>query len=196
MSENNLHIDNDLFQRIAEGDKAAFTTIFNNCYPLLHTIAFRYLKSEFWADEIVQEIFTDIWRSRQKLANIENPGGWLHRLVWNKSIDHIRRSEAEVKAQYTFKVATMNDGNSEWLENKERIHELLEEGVALLPPQRKLIYQLRYQDKLSLVDIAKRLQLSRNTVRNHLSLIVNDLRNFLLANTDFYLILIALLSFF
>ena len=187
LSLSQTHTDIQLFQLIAGGDQAAFTDLFHRCYGDLYTNALRYVKSEFWAEEIIQEVFVTVWNDRVKLTAIENPLAWLHRLIWNKSVDRIRKKETEVKAQYAWKYLTENAGESLSEDQWEQLFAALHAGVDLLPPQRKMVYQLRYDQGLSYEEIAQKMQLSRNTVRNHLAEAMKTIRAHMLQHVDFYI---------
>lgn len=196
MSTQDIHNEQELLQCIAKGDEKAFTLFFHNYYSKLHAIAAQYVKNEFWADEIVQDVFTDVWTKKNDLPEIDNPAGWLHRLTRNKSIDRIRRAKSEIKAQYALQVISLHHENSVLIENREQLYTLLEQAIEQLPAQRKSVYKLRYQEGLSLDQVATRLQISRNTVRNYLVLALDDIRRYLLAHADLYAVFWVLLSFF
>ena len=187
MNSTPTHTDTQLFQLIAGGDQVAFADLFHRCYSDLYTSALRYMKSEFWAEEIIQEVFITVWNDRAKLTAIENPSGWLHRLIWNKSIDRIRKRETEMKAQYAWKYIAENAGEGLSEDQWEKLLSALHNAVNLLSPQRKAVYQLRYEQGLSLEEIAQKLQLSRNTVRNHLAEAMKTIRAHMLQNVDFYI---------
>lgn len=205
MSIDQTHNSKHLFTLIAEGDAAAFTTIFRTYYPVLYRSAFRYVKSEFWAEEIVQEVLTTVWSNREKMAIIDNPDGWLHRLTWNKAVDRIRRQEVEIKAQYALQLlvkdaggaANVNDvSDKEMHAYREKMYRILDTAIIQLSPQRQAIYRLKYEEKLTLEEIAGRLQISRNTARNHLALAMDDIRSFLQRNADIYTVCWLCFHFF
>lgn len=181
-----VHNEKELLLRIAEGDEKAFAILFRTYYAILYNNALRYVKSEFWAEEIVQEVFTVLWTGRKKHYNIDNLAGWLHRLIWNKAVDRMRRQGAELKAQYTLQSIIGTENDNEIAAHKERMHSLLDSAVSNLPPQRQAIYRLRYQEKMSLDEIAKQLKITRNTVRNHLTIALDNIRSYLLQHGDLY----------
>jgi RNA polymerase sigma factor (sigma-70 family) len=151
-----LHNEAELLREITEGNEQAFTAVYQHYHQVLYAYAFRYLKSEFWAEEVVQEIFAYLWTEKNNLSAIQNLGGWLRRLVWNKSVDRIRRQKAAVKAQYALQAFLQQNTEATNLPN-ERLFTLLESAVNNLPPQRRIIYELKYKQKLSLDQIADKL---------------------------------------
>ena len=189
MSGQSPYNDKQLLTRIVEGDESAFENLFHHYYKSLYSSALRYVKSEFWAEEVVQEVFIFVWRDRAKLTGIENPLAWLRRLVWNKAIDRIRQQEKEMKAQYTLRVLTQAATDMHPDDQREKLLVALDEAIEQLSPQRKSVYLLRYQEKLSLDDIAQRLDLSRNSVRNYLVEAQKKIREYLLQHVDLYMVL-------
>ncbi|SDD26353.1 RNA polymerase sigma factor [Niabella drilacis] len=180
--------EKDLFFLVAGGDEQAFAALFRRYYPILYKKALSYLKSEFWAEEIVQEVFVIVWKGKEQLVDIQNPAGWLHRLIWNKAIDRIRRRGAEVKAQYTLQQITEVATAALPADQREELLTALEKAVNQLSEQRKKVYLLRYKEDLGLEEIAGKLQLSRNSVRNYLAEATRQIRAYLLQHVDFYLV--------
>ena len=186
-SKDTSYNERDLFALIAGGDEEAFTVLFRRYYPILYANALSYLKSEFWAEEIIQDVFVIVWKNKEQLTDIQNPAGWLHRLVWNKAIDRTRRRTAEVKAQYTLQQITEAATDALREDQRERLLIALENAVDQLSEQRKKVYLLRYKEGLGLEEIAKKLQLSRNSVRNYLAEAMKQIRAYLLQHVEFYL---------
>lgn len=65
MDNRPLHIDRSLFHHIASGDGKAFTELFHHYFEPLKWNALKMLKSEFWAEEIAQKVFTWLWSHRE-----------------------------------------------------------------------------------------------------------------------------------
>ncbi|WP_127125650.1 RNA polymerase sigma factor [Pseudoflavitalea rhizosphaerae] len=83
--------DNTLFGRIAKGDQGAFSAVYLKYAGTLHFYALKLLKSPAWAEEVVQEIFLQIWTSRANLTQVENPAAYLNRMTLHKAIDWMRK---------------------------------------------------------------------------------------------------------
>ena len=67
----------DYFQRIAIGDEKAFATVFDLFKKKVFAVAFKMLKSETEAEEIIQEVFLSLWRARGRISDVENPEGYI-----------------------------------------------------------------------------------------------------------------------
>lgn len=189
-----LHIDRTLFLRIAEGDGRAFTELFNLCFEPLKWNALKLLKSEFWAEEIVQEVFTQLWRNRQQLAAVEAPVAYLYRMTANRSLDRIRRDALEVRMQYAVNKALHGDPDI-FQENKydlKFVERLISEAIGRLPDQGRRIFELQQKEGLSYQEIADRLGLSKNTVRNHMVKNLQVIRTYMRQHGEIPVLLFSL----
>jgi RNA polymerase sigma-70 factor, ECF subfamily len=86
-----------LMARVALGDRAAFERVYRATCAHLYSIAFRTLRNEQKADEILQEAYVNIWRQAASFdARAGTPMTWMINVVRNKAIDAMRsrRSEA------------------------------------------------------------------------------------------------------
>jgi RNA polymerase sigma-70 factor (ECF subfamily) len=175
-------VDNEkfLFGRIAEGDERAFTSLFNLFLPKLYPSAIKLIKSESAVEEIIQETFIKVWLNRDKLGEMENPGGWVFRVASNQCYDFLRMRALNDKL---FVSTAVEPGGinvtHEWLDLKE-VKRLIEAAVNELPEQRKKIYILSRHQGKTIQEIAETLQLSPNTVKNALVTSLKSIREYLI----------------
>lgn len=193
MEPTHQHNDRELFQQIAAGDREAFATLFRAYSSPLYRNALRMLKSEFWAEDIIQVVFTQLWQNRAELTKVEMPSSYLYRMVTNKARDRMRSHERETRMQYW--LASQAEAESENKANKEELHQLLAKAVDTLPPQRKEVYQLKYQEKLSYEEIAAQLSISKNTVRNHMTKALEDIRAYMIQHAEILILILYLSNF-
>lgn len=183
----NGHLDNEqeLFQRIADGDEKAYTAVFRTYLNPLYKNILKILKYESWAEEVVQQLFTRLWTSRELLADVESPSSYLYRMATNLSLDYLRKQNREVKMLFLLeRQAAQQQSTDTSSPDWRKVQLLLDSAIETLPPQRRLIYRLKYNDELTYDEIAAKLSLSRNTVRNHISNAIEDIRNYLLEHAD------------
>ncbi len=100
MEGNVLYNEKELFSQIARGDVSAYTIIFDNYFDRLRWRALKLLKSEFWAEEIVQDVFMTLWNNRENLIDIDTPSSYLFTMTSNRCFDRIRRQKLEIEMQY------------------------------------------------------------------------------------------------
>lgn len=178
--------DKEIFQRISEGDEIAFARIFTSWYQPLFWHALKILKSEFWAEEIIQEVFALLWINRIQLADINNPGAYLYKMVTNKALDRIRKQKLEVKIQYF--IAMQPETEQGESDDGKWKRELLLKAIESLPEQRRLVYELRFQQGISYDEIAQKLSISKNTVRNQIVKALDTIRRLLINKKEIFLL--------
>lgn len=185
-----------MFARIAGEDAVAFTGIFDLYFDRLRYNALKFLKSEFWAEEVAQEVFLQLWDDRNKLPEVENPSAWLYRIVSNKCINLLRRNELELRVQNAIHQSVLQEQfRQSSAYDYALVHKLVTEAVAQLPPQQRRAYLLKTEEGLSYKEIAEQLGISPNTVHNHLARSVQSVRNYLIEHGDFSILLYFLLFY-
>lgn len=197
MSSNLIYNEKELLLRIAEGDEQAFSVFFHTYTDQLYTYILKITKSETWAEELVQDVWTQVWLNRQEMAALEKPISYLYRMARNRSLDWIRRNKLELKWQYYISIHLVDDGHDTTAElvDYENTRRLFEEAVSKLPPQRKLIFELKHRTGLSYEEIAGNLKISRHTVRNQIVSALQFIREYLRKNGDVLLSLFILIFF-
>ena len=185
--------EKELFARIAAGDGQAYAKIFRRYFEPLRANAHKLLKSELWAEEIVQDVFLHLWDRRHGLADVESPASYLYRITANRCLNRMRRRELETKMQYLVSTALHGSGDSrqENTYDLQRVETLIAEAVARLPEQQKRIFLLQQEDELSYQAIADQLGISKNTVRNHMVRTLRSIRQYLQQKGSFFLLLFS-----
>lgn len=161
--------EKELFIRISKDDQLAFTEVFYHYTSRIHPFIQKMVLSEEITEEIVQEVFFSLWKSRDKLPEIENCAAYIFKIATNKTFNHLKRKAREFKRSqdlfYGQKDSTNN--TTETIDLRES-RDLINRLVERLTPQKKLIYKLTREEGLSHDEIAKRLCISKNTIKNHL----------------------------
>jgi RNA polymerase sigma-70 factor (ECF subfamily) len=175
-----LHTDHDLFIRIAAGDETAFRELYDRYSSRLYGLALRMTRSPQDSEEILQETFLNLWAYKDKLSSVLDPPAYLFTTAYNKIYASLRHIAGDARLLQEL-ISRIQDGDNQTLERLEfkESEALIKEAVDKLPPQRKLVYQLSRQEGLDYDQIAKRMGISRNTVRNHLVEALNDIRAWL-----------------
>lgn len=195
MDNNALQRDRLLFQRIANGDAAAFAEFYDAYAVKSALFVSRFLRSELWAEEIVQDSFLKLWSIRETISSIDYPGSFLFRMVANRTKDYLRKRGHEVKLQQHLVhfLQHVNTNTTEELVDYQMGEKLFRQAVQQLPAQRALIYRMRHEQGLTYDEIASQLNLSKNTVRNQLNLALQNIRAYLLEHGDITGVLVLLL---
>lgn len=184
-----------LFEAIAGGDEQAFKSLFDVFKEKTYAVAFKWAKSTYAAEEITQDVFISIWISRRQLSTVNDPQAYLYTAIYNKVSRYLKK---EANQSAIFKIIESNS-RSVSNETEETImaqdsQRFLENAIARLSPQRKIIYELNRKEGKSYNEIAEALHISRNTVKTHLAKAIKSIQNYVKENA--FLIMAGLLSDF
>lgn len=183
------------FKQIAEGDETAFKQLFDTYWEHLYSIALMLTKSETLAEDVVQEIFFKIWNKREELPDVEKPESYLFIIARNHIYNLLKQQQRE--EQYTKHVFDWFEGAKLSPETDllfKESTELLNKAVGNLSVQQQAVYKLAREQGLSYNEVAAQLNISPNTVKNHLTIALKYIREYLRHHASPAVMAIALLQ--
>ncbi len=186
----------ELLELIKSDNEIAFYHIYERYCKRLYGFVLRYVKHEVDANEIVQEVFVKIWESRGKIDLYSSFDSYIFTITYNHTISLLRKRLSEKKyLEYLKSIQVENSAN---LMDEVQYNELKEQVTQLLnslTPRQKEIYTLSREEGLSHAEIAKKLNISVNTVKKHmtntLSFLKKNIDNGLLINLLFVYLFIS-----
>ncbi|BAV05374.1 RNA polymerase sigma-70 factor, ECF subfamily [Filimonas lacunae] len=190
VSTNNITYEQkEQLLQVAAGNERAFADFMLAHSDRLYSYILRITKNDHWAQELVQDVWLQVWLARAVFAQLDNPVAYLNRMAQNRSIDWIRRNKRELKAQYIIQQQQQSPVLNTAAENVdlETTRKLLQQAIESLPAQRRRIFEMK-QEGLSYDEIAAALHISKNTVRNQMVSALHTLRTFLQEHGDVLLI--------
>jgi RNA polymerase sigma-70 factor (ECF subfamily) len=172
MSEPSLDLERDveLLRRIAGGDRAAFASFYDQYSGLLFSIAVKVLNDAKEAEDVLQEVFMQIWDKASAYDPLlGKPTSWAVTLTRNKAIDRIRaaqrRSKLIEQATVEASVAPNNyPSANEKLHGKENA-QMIRSVVAELPPDQRRAIEMAFFSGLTQDEISKKLQEPLGTIK-------------------------------
>ncbi len=155
--------DDELIQRVADRDRAAFDELYRRYTRPLLGLALRRLGDRGRAEDALQEAFAAVWRSAGTYDPTRGPGGaWLYIVARNAIVDGARRHPepaAELPETATNDVGPDERAEEGWL--AWRVHRAIEE----LPEHERRVIELAYWGEQSQSEIAEFLQIPLGTVK-------------------------------
>lgn len=185
--------DEVLLAKIASGDHHAFRVLFNKYHHKVYSYSLRFLRLETGAEEIVQEVFINIWLGRAKIAGIKNFGGYLRVATKNRTLNALKKIALDFRVN--------NAGVQDWTEVNNDTEEaiqlketsaLLNEAIKKLPKQQRLVYQMCHIDGIKQKEVAESLNISPRTVKVHLREATKTIRNLMGNRTELSVLLFIL----
>ena len=171
------HSDQELLALLEQGSEAAFAEVYERFRPQVRRFAMRVAKSNEAADEIVQNVLLKLWNQRDRVSAIKNIHGWLNRVTTNEALDFLKKVARE-KA-LAGQVWMHMQSEPAYAENDYVLKDylkLIADVVQLLPAQQQKIYRLSREQYLTYEQIAEELDISPNTVRNHMAAALDNIR--------------------
>jgi RNA polymerase sigma-70 factor (family 1) len=165
LTGNHLQSDKQLFHLIAEGNEFAFEELFHLYVPQIEPVIFKMVKSEAVAKDLIQDIFLSLWLSRDKLAAVDSPRNWIFKIAYNRTYSWLEQQSVRNKA--TMEIKDSSNHTEETVHFAETSR-LVKEAIRHLPSQTQKIYLLSREEGLKNAEIAERLNLSLQTVKNTL----------------------------
>src|SRR5579875_2314863 len=169
--------DKELLYRLQKGEEAAFTEIYNRYWKQLFAVAAHKINDLSEAEEVVQDIFLDIWKRRAQLSVTSCLSAYLSVCVKYKVINRLaRKHRAAAYTAYASRSLDAADHTTEnWLQFAE-LEKLLWKETGRLPQKCRLVFQLSREKGLSQKQIALELRISEKTVESHLAKALRILR--------------------
>jgi RNA polymerase sigma-70 factor, ECF subfamily len=171
-----------LLQQIAGGDRDAFRRFYDRYATLAFTFALRLLGSQSDAEDLVQEVFLQVWRQAQTYsAERGSPEAWLITITRSRAIDKLRSLRRRDMVTLSPDEPLRGTGGAQ-MEHPTQASEakLTVQGVlARLPEAQRLVLELAYFDGLTQSEIAARVGEPLGTVKTRMRAGLERLRGFL-----------------
>lgn len=176
--------DHNYKSLIAHGDQRKFRQLMELTSEELLWFAIGFLKNKEIAEEIVSDVYINIWNNRAQLEKIINLKSYLFICVRNGCLSHLRKVKNE-KIIYTDSVNEYSflpvEGPEDSLIEKEIIEQIYA-AIETLPCKCKLAFTLAKINGLKYREIAEVLEITEKTVNNHLVLAVKKITELLNVN--------------
>ncbi len=178
--------EKELFSRIAQGDEGAFTELFH--LPFIVKLT----RDSHLAQEMIQETFLRLWKNRNELSAIDHPSAWIYRIASNVSLTYLKTQSNRKRLLEKIEPSESTEATSDVIFAKE-LNLIIQRAVNLLPERRQEIYRLSREQGLSHQEIAEKLRLSINTVKNQIGISLKFIQEFINKETSLSIITLAIL---
>ena len=170
--------DNELIDLLKESDHAAYTEIYNRYFYLIFTHAYKKLRDQEQAKDIVQDIFATLWFKRKDNLPMSNLAGYLYTATRNRIFDLFAHQQVQLKHIDSLR-EYLNTHTSVPTDHRIRENELLfyiEKQIQALPQKMRKVFELSKKDHLSNREIALHLNVTESNVSQHVNNAMRILR--------------------
>jgi RNA polymerase sigma-70 factor (family 1) len=168
-----------LLERIVNGDTIAFAALFDIYHPDIYLASLLATRSPELSEEIVQDVFLEMWMQKEKLLNIRDFRSYFFIVVRNRAYRALRKQVrmVELGEQYPEDIAGDTDQS-----DHEQLLSLVDKAIELLPPQQKQVFILSKKEGKKREEIASIMNISPETVKSYLSKAILFIRSWCAQN--------------
>lgn len=169
--------DQQLLNMLQTDEAQAIEMIFKKYHKTLCLTAYRFMKSQEASKDVVQEVFMRFWTKRETIQVKTSLKAYLRRSVVNTALNHLQRSKRTPTDD--LEKARHNPSNKHSAEDTLQAQQLqkdIKTAINQLPRKCRMVFTLSRYEHMTYKEIADTLQISTNTVENHISKAMKILR--------------------
>jgi RNA polymerase sigma-70 factor (family 1) len=169
--KNKISFLNEKTLNITKGiDKASFEAMFREYHRSLCMYAQNFIKDSEAIEDIVHEVFVNLWEKRDEIDEAKSIKSYLFRSIHNRCLNYIRDNKKFANSgdfeEQTENISSKEEGHA--IETAElQVH--IQEALNSLPEKCREVFLLSRFEELKYSEIADKLHISIKTVENHIS---------------------------
>jgi len=172
--------DAAILGRVEQGDQEAMGLLFDRYSGIVYSVALRVLKDTGQAEDVMQDIFIQIWKKPSAfISGRGSLGAWLVVVARNRAIDSLRRRRPTDSVEDVV-LASSTDLAAE--AERNTLMEKVRAYMHQLPPEQRKSVELAYFEGLSHSEIAEKTGDPLGTVKTRIRLALITLRKAMQAN--------------
>lgn len=173
------YTDRELLGFLQEENEQAFNELFKRYYVPLCMKAYKLLLSWPRVEDIVQDVFVNLWIKAASLDTGGNIRAYLYATLRNKVLDELRSESTRFLYASSLERLNAFKGDPSCLDSLylKETEAVINETIAGLSPQCREAFCLSRYEQLSYKEIATRMCISVNTVEKHVAKALRILRN-------------------
>ena len=187
--------DEMLLLLLTKDSEKAFEELYIRYKKKLHSFCTFMLKSADAAKDVVQDVFTIVWNSREKLNTHQSFSAYLFTVTRNRALNELRnaRTIEQIDAISDGQQALFSEDDIESSFILKEYETILQQAIDMLPEERRRIYRLSREEGMTYKDIGEYLGISHHTVQSHISSSVQFIRNYVLQHANVFWLAVSTL---
>lgn len=163
---------------IKAGNMLAFDLLYKKYCGRIYKFGYSLLKSKEETENLLQEVFLSLWEHRFNVENNASVKSFLFTVTYNSAISFLRKKAKDNEFfKYLKSLQEPSDVPVDVALNYRELETRLEEIINGLPQRQKEIYLMHKVEGLKYAEIAERLNLSVNTIENHMARALRTIRD-------------------
>lgn len=162
-----LHLQHQI---ALHSDQAAYKELYIIFYRPLLQFAYSFVRSHETAEEIVSDVFVNLWKKREALTDIHNLKLYLFVSTKNTALNYLRAQKKPLlqAEQYQVQLQSIYFDPERLMITAEMVNRV-QAAIRKLPPRCQLVFKLVKEDGLKYREVAELLNLSLKTVENQMT---------------------------
>ena len=160
--------DELLIGRIARGDRLAMQVLFARHHVRIYRFVLRLLRDEMAAEDVISEVFLDVWRQASRFEGRSAVSTWLIAIARFKALSSLRKRREEGLDEETMEaIEEPSDSPALAIEKRDKGDKLRQCLAALTREHREVIDLVYYHEK-SVEEVAQIIGIPENTVKTRM----------------------------
>lgn len=156
--------DKNVITKLHSGDEMVFKEIFKQYYLPVRSFAWRFVKDNDIAEDIVQDVFLQVWEKRLTFNVLAEIKSYLYTSIRNACLDYLKHERVKQKHETQILVSMLHEEEQEYI-LEEEVDSLIYKAIGTLPRQAQKIVIMTMNGDSNL-EIAQKLNITVNTVKS------------------------------
>ena len=160
--------DEVLIGRIADGDRLAMQVLFARHHVRVYRFVLRLVRNEATAEDLVSEVFLDVWRQAGKFEGRSAASTWMLSIARFKALSSLRRRGEQELDEATAETIVDDSDDPEASLAKKDTGAILRKAISALSAEHREIVDLVYYHEKSVEEVAEIVRIPEATVKTRM----------------------------
>lgn len=161
---------------LSSNPEGAMQILYQDYYEQMCSVVYRVLNDSNASEDIVQEVFMEIWKKRDNIVFTTSIYGYLKRSCINRSLNYIRRNKMKFEDESALQFQYNEDHTHNELEADD-LKSIIARSVDSLPDRCRQVFVLSRYEHMTYKEISQELDISIKTVENQIAKALKVLKN-------------------
>lgn len=176
MAESVTYDEKRVLELLGQGSEFALIQLYDKYNKQIYRAALKFLDSKEQAEDVVQEVFLDVWLRKEEITNVINIKAFLHAMTKNLVYKNFRQQSYARLASEDFARQVVSENATEATINSLDIEKLLLNAIASLSETQRQVFMMANEQGLSHKQIADKLNLTVLAVTAHKKRALREIR--------------------
>ncbi len=161
-----VFLNNNIVEDCKQNNTKAQMQLYDMYCQAMFTIALRYVKDSFVAEDMMQDAFLKVFKNINSFKGEVTIGAWIKRIVINQCIDYLKKKRIELVSIEEKELTIANDGD--WMVKEEVTTSIVTSAINSLPEKYKVVLNLYLIEGYDHQEIAEVLNITEVNSRSQL----------------------------